>query len=238
MKSDPILIVNDLGHSYPDGRSSVRNVSFSVNSGECLGLLGANGAGKTTLFLLLAGILKPTSGSVRVAGLNPFDPRERRKLPEKLGIVFQNSDDQIFHATVGDDVAFGPLNLGLDEAEVISRVEESLRQVGLEGMADRSPLQLSGGEKRKVALAGILAMRPEVILFDEPSVFLDARGQRSLVETIRQLPQTRLIASHDLDLVRQTCSRIILLDEGRLIAAGQTDEMLQKRELLEEHGVI
>ena len=238
MNPNSIIDVEGLCHSYADGRASLRDVSFAVSPGECVGLVGANGAGKTTLFLLLAGILKPTSGAVRVVGLNPFASADRRQLPMKLGIVFQNSDDQIFHATVGDDVAFGPLNAGLCEEEVLVRVATSLRQVGLVGMENRSPLKLSEGEKRKVALAGILAMQPEVILFDEPSVFLDARGRRSLVDTICGLVQTRLIASHDMELIGNTCDRVLLMDEGRLITAGTIREILANRVLLEKHGVL
>ncbi|QVL34827.1 energy-coupling factor ABC transporter ATP-binding protein [Telmatocola sphagniphila] len=233
-----MLSVEELEYRYPDGRVALHRVSFAIRQGECVGILGANGAGKTTLFLLLSGVLKARQGKVLVAGLNPFDLQDRKKLPTKLGIVFQDSDDQIFHATVEEDVAFGPLNQGLPIAEVQGRIQEAMKLAGIVGLEQRCPLKLSGGEKRKVALAGILAMRPEIILFDEPSVFLDARGRRSLVETICGLQQTKLIASHDLELIRASCNRILLMDEGRVIADGPAEDLLSNGELLRQHGVM
>src|SRR5262245_40290096 len=163
-----MIRANDLSFVYPDGRRALTGLSFSIEAGETIGLIGPNGAGKTTLFLCLCGVLKAKAGAIAITGLDPADPAQRKQLPSHVGIVFQNSDDQLFSSTVFDDVAFGPLNLGLGEAEVRERVAEALRRVGLEGCDDRVPHRMSGGEKRRAALAGVLAMRPEVLLLDEP----------------------------------------------------------------------
>ena len=184
---DPVIEVCDLRHDYPGGVHALGGVSFTVAAGENVGLVGPNGAGKTTLFLCLAGVLPAPPGAVRVAGLDPAKPAERRLLPARLGVVFQNSDDQLFNSTVFDDVAFGPLNLGLPADEVRKRVAEALDRVGLAGLEERVPFHLSGGEKRRAALAGVLAMRPEVLLLDEPSIFLDPRGRRELIDFARRI---------------------------------------------------
>jgi cobalt/nickel transport system ATP-binding protein len=229
------VVVEDLTYAYPGRPPALQGVSFRLAAGESVGLVGPNGAGKTTLFLCLAGVLRYRQGRVRVVGLDPADPSARRRLPARLGIVFQNSDDQLFNATVFDDVAFGPLNLDLPSDEVRRRVREALAQVGLEGCEERVPDQLSGGEKRRAALAGVLAMRPEVLLFDEPSSNLDPRGRRDLLRLVRGLPCTRLIASHDLELVLETCPRCLLLDAGRLHADGPSRDLLADAALMEAH---
>lgn len=236
MGSPDLIDVRDLHHAYSDGRSVLNGISFCVAEGESIGLLGPNGAGKTTLFLCLCGVLRPTSGTMRIAGLDPCKPADRKKLPGTVGIVFQNSDDQLFCSTVEEDVAFGPFNLGLPADEVRSRVTESLAQVGMSGQEQRAPFQLSGGEKRRTAMAGIVAMRPAVLLLDEPSVFLDPKGRRELIQLIQQLPGTRLIASHDLGLVRRTCSRVLILDAGKIVADGPVS-MLDDVNLLREHDL-
>jgi cobalt/nickel transport system ATP-binding protein len=233
----PAIEVCDLVCGYPGGSTALRGVSCAVAAGESVAVIGPNGAGKTTLFLCLAGVLSPRSGSVRVAGLDLRDRAQRRRLPRHLGIVFQQSDDQIFNTTVFDDVAFGPLNLGLPPDEVRARVREALARVGLTGLEDRVPHHLSGGEKRRVALAGILAMRPEVVLFDEPSIYLDPRGRRELIALLHQLGGTRVIASHDLELIVQTCPRVLLLDRGELVADGPTRAVLTDAPLMEAHGL-
>jgi cobalt/nickel transport system ATP-binding protein len=231
-----MIEVRDLRFAYPDGRVALDRFSLSVSAGESVGLIGPNGAGKTTLFLCLCGVLRSSPGAISVAGLDPAVAADRKKLPERLGIIFQNSDDQLFSSTVGDDVAFGPLNLGLPADEVRKRVAEALERVGMTGQDDRVPFRLSGGEKRRAALAGVLAMHPDVLLLDEPSMFLDPRGRRELIRLINVLPGTRLIASHDLALVRDTCRRIILMDAGRVVAEGAA-EMLLDKELMEKHGL-
>ncbi len=237
MPPDSAIVVQGLGYSYAGGRAALADVSFTVAAGESVALVGPNGAGKTTLFLALGGVLPVKPGMARLAGLDPAEPAERKRLPAHVGLVFQNSDDQIFNATVFDDVAFGPLNLGLPAEEVRSRVAEALIRVGLEDSAGRVPFHLSGGEKRRVALAGVLAMRPEILLLDEPSMYLDPRGRRELIGLLRGLPGTKLIASHDLELVRETCARVLLLDGGRLIGDGPADALLGDAALMEAHGL-
>ena len=237
LSAAPILRVSGLSHTYADGRKALDGVSFSVSSGECLALVGPNGAGKTTLFLRLCGVLPGRKGEASVAGLDPADPAQRRKLPETVGVVFQNPDDQLFSPTVAEDVAFGPLNLGVSPAEARARTDEALKSVGLAGAGERVPFQLSGGEKRRAALAGVLAMRPSILLLDEPSMFLDPRGRRELIGVLRDLPGTRLIATHDLDLVLDVCSRVLILDGGRIAADGPTENVLADRELTARHGL-
>lgn len=231
-----MIEVRDLRFAYPDGRVALDAVTFSTSPGESIGLIGPNGAGKTTLFLCLSGVLRTRPGSISVAGLDPAIPDQRKKLPERVGVIFQNSDDQLFNSTVIDDVAFGPLNLGLPPEEVRKRVSESLAQVGMSEHDDRVPFRLSGGEKRRAAIAGVLAMRPEALLLDEPSMFLDPRGRRELIRLINGLPGTKLIASHDLGLIRDTCRRVILLDAGRIVAEGSI-HLLSDAKLMDQHGL-
>jgi cobalt/nickel transport system ATP-binding protein len=231
-----MIRATDLTYRYPTGQPALDRLNFAIAAGESVGLVGANGAGKTTLFHSLAGILPIPPGVVSVAGLDPAVPEQRKQLPRHLGIVFQNSDDQLFCATVADDVAFGPLNLGLPPDDVRRRVADALGRVGMAGADDRVPFQLSGGEKRRVAIAGVLAMQPDVLLLDEPSMFLDARGRRGLIRLLQELPMTRLIASHDLGFIRETCRRIVILDAGRIVAEGST-ELLSDRDLMESHGL-
>lgn len=237
MSAETAVVVDGLGYSYPDGKVALADVSFRADVGESLGLVGPNGAGKTTLFLCLAGVLRVPPGRVRLAGLDPGNPSERRQLPLRVGIVFQNSDDQLFSATVGDDVAFGPLNLGLPADEVRRRVTEALERVGLSGFEQRVPMHLAGGEKRRAALAGVLAMRPDVLLLDEPSIFLDPRGRRELIALLHRLGGTRIVAAHDLDLILDTCQRVLVIDGGRLIADGPAATVLADTELMNAHGL-
>ncbi len=234
---ESIIHVRDLCYTYPQGPAALDAVSFDVTPGERVGLVGPNGAGKTSLFLCLAGVVVPRATALRLGGLDLRDAAQRKKLPARVGIVFQNSDDQLFNATVFDDVAFGPLNLGLPPDEVRSRVAEALAKVGLVGMEKRVPWHLSGGEKRRVAVAGGMAMRPEGLLLDEPSMYLDPRGRRELIGLLQTLGGTQVIAAHDLELVLRTCGRVLLLDGGRLIADGLTRTVLADAALMEAHGL-
>jgi cobalt/nickel transport system ATP-binding protein len=229
--------VDRLSFTYPDGKEALRALTFQIAAGETVGLVGPNGAGKTTLFLCLAGVLSPQSGAISVAGLDPRRPADRKLLPARVGIVFQNSDEQLFSTTVGDDVAFGPLNLTVPADEVRRRVAEALESVGLRGFEKRVPFHLSGGEKRRAALAGVLAMQPQILLLDEPSMFLDPRGRRELIGSLKNLPITKIIAAHDLDMILDTCSRVIVLDQGRLIAEGPCEQVLSDPALMETHGL-
>src|SRR6516162_5944866 len=198
--TEPAIRVDGLTYVYPGGPTALDGIRFEVGPGEIVGLVGPNGAGKTSLFLCLSGVLPVKAGAAQVAGLDPARPEDRRRLPATVGIVFQNSDDQLFNSTVFDDVAFGPLNLNLPADEVRLRVAEALDCVGMSGLEQRLPFHLSGGEKRRVALAGVLAMRPKILLLDEPSMHLDPRGRRELIGLLRGLAGTKLIATHDLEL--------------------------------------
>jgi cobalt/nickel transport system ATP-binding protein len=231
------LQVVNLTHRFADGRRALDDVSFQISSGERVALVGPNGAGKTTLFLRLCGVLPGHLGQVMVQGLDAADAKVRRKLPEVIGVVFQNPDDQLFSATVLEDVAFGPLNLDQSPEDALASARESLQLLGLINCEDRSPHRLSGGEKRRAALAGVLAMKPSILLLDEPSMFLDPRGRRELIRTVLGLSTTILLATHDLDMVLETCPRTIVLDGGRIAADGPTKELLANTELMEAHGL-
>ncbi len=237
MNTPTVIEALGLSFIYPDGKRALEALRFQVKAGESVGLVGPNGAGKTTLFLCLAGVLTAQAETLRVVGLDPRQHADRRRLPARVGIVFQNSDDQLFSTTVGDDVAFGPLNLGLGADEVRKRTTEALERVGLAGFEGRMPFHLSGGEKRRAALAGVLAMKPEVLLLDEPSMFLDPRGRRELIQLLGEFPLTKIIASHDLDMILDSCQRVVVLDQGRLVAEGATPAILGDAGLMSAHGL-
>lgn len=232
-----LLSVRAVTFAYAGERNALADVSFDVEPGERVGLVGPNGAGKTTLFLCLAGVLKPSSGTIRLLDLDPASPAHRSQLPRHVGLVFQDSDDQLFCPSVRDEVAFGPLNLGWPADLVRAAVAEALGQVHLEGYEDRAPHHLSGGEKRRVALAGVLAMRPELLLLDEPTSHLDPRGRRALTAILQSLPTAMLIASHDLDFILATCHRALVFDQGAVVAAGDLPELFTDAALMEKHGL-
>jgi cobalt/nickel transport system ATP-binding protein len=237
LTSTPALIANELNHRYANGWVALDRISFAIAAGETVALVGPNGAGKTTLFLRLCGVLSGKSGQISVAGLDPADPAQRKKLPGVVGIVFQNPDDQLFSPTVMDDVAFGPLNAGASPREAQERARAALAAVGLSNSGERVPFQLSGGDKRRAALAGVLAMQPSVLLLDEPTAFLDPRGRRELISLLPSLPGTKLIATHDLDLVLDACSRVLVLDGGKLVADGSCITVLADKDLMARHGL-
>jgi energy-coupling factor transporter ATP-binding protein EcfA2 len=231
------LRAHALTHRYADGRLALDRVSFELQAGERVALVGPNGAGKTTLFLRLCGVLTGQPGEVLVNGLDPANATQRKQLPKQIGVVFQNPDDQLFSATVLEDVAFGPLNLGATADEARRQASATMESVGLTGFDERSPHRLSGGEKRRAALAGVLAMKPGVLLLDEPSMFLDPRGRRELIRTICDLPGTLLLATHDLDMVLDCCPRTMVLDGGAVMADGPTAELLADERLMTTHGL-
>lgn len=220
-----------LSYAYPDGTAALHEVSFLATHGESVALVGANGAGKSTLLLLLAGLLEPASGEARIGDV-PVTAATRAQLHRTVGFVFQDADDQLFMPTVREDVAFGPLNLGLPPVEVDARVGGALATVGASHLASRAPYHLSGGEKRAVALAGVLAMGPDVLLLDEPTAGLDPAARRRLIGQLVAFTHTRIVATHDLDLVLDACTRVIVLHEGRIAADGAPDAVFRDGPLL------
>lgn len=233
------LEVRGLSYSYPDGKPALRGVSMYAGAGECIGIVGPNGAGKSTLLLHLNGILPEDdnrTGEVLVCG-DPITGANLHGVHRSVGLLFQDPDDQLFCPTVREDVAFGPEQFGYPAGEVDRVVRESLRQVGLEGFERRSPHHLSGGEKQRVCLAGILACNPGILVLDEPTSDLDPRGRRDLARLIRELPATRVIASHDLELVVDLCSRVYLLDGGEVVTSGPTVDILSNEPLMLAHGL-
>ena len=239
MNDTPALEVKDLKFRYGDGVEALRGVTFTIERGECVGLVGPNGAGKSTLMLHLNGLL-PESGtygeSVRVMG-QAIERSKLRTVRRQVGLLFQDANDQLFCSTVWEDVAFGPQQLGLAKGEVAARVGGALARVGLKGFEQRAPGHLSGGEKRRVCLAGVLACEPEILVLDEPSSGLDPRGRRELIGLLRGLGITMLIATHDLEMVAELCGRAIVLDGGRVVAAGMTREILTDEGLMLGHGL-
>ena len=228
--------IRNLSYSYHDGTAALREVSLDVAAGESVAVIGPNGAGKTTLLLHLNGILRPSSGTIEICG-RILEPATLREIRAKVGMVFQQADDQLFMPTVFDDVAFGPLNMGLPHEAVRRRVAEALEQVGLAGFERKAPYHLSGGEKKAVAIATVLSMLPEVLVLDEPTSSLDHRARRRLIRLLAGLPQTIVAATHDLRMVADVCRRVILLDGGRLIADGPAAQILGDAKLLEAHGL-
>jgi len=232
---EEIVRIENLSFSYPDGRQALTDVSLTIRRGESVALIGPNGAGKSTLLLHLNGILY-TDGRVKVFS-KPVDDKNLKEIRRQIGLVFQNPDDQLFSATVFDDVAFGPINLGYPEAEVRQAVARALDWVGMSGYELRSPHHLSLGEKKRIAIATVLSMSPEVIVIDEPTSNLDPAGKWLLTQLLRKLSITKIIATHDLELVKALCQRVIVLDGGRIVADDVADRILTDTPLLVAHGL-
>jgi cobalt/nickel transport system ATP-binding protein len=231
--STPALSVSRLVFSYSDKRTLLQDINLDVLPGERVGLIGPNGAGKTTFFMLVCGVLKPGAGTISL-----FDvPLVYGDFRSEIGMVFQNPDDQLFSPSVWDDVAFGPRNLGLSQDEVNVRVEEALTITGVPDLAQRAPHHLSGGEKRMVSIAGVLAMRPRLVVYDEPSANLDIRSRRRLIRFLQASQGTTLIASHDLELILEVCGRAVLIDNGRIVTGGNPRELMGDVDFMEAHGL-
>lgn len=226
--------VEALHYAYPDGQSALVGVDLTVAAGERVAILGPNGAGKTTLMLHLNGVLTPTSGTVSVGGL-PVVRKNLREVRQLVGLVFQDPDDQLFMPTVAQDVAFGPANFGLRGDALAERVRAALEAVSLTDLADRSPAHLSGGQRRRAALATVLACRPQVLVLDEPSANLDPVARRVLAETLLGLDTTMLVVTHDLPYAAQLCHRAIVMDSGTVVADGDVRSILADAELLGRH---
>ncbi len=230
---DEAIAVSQVSFSYPDCPDTLRDISFTLPPGERVGVIGPNGAGKTTLFMLLCGLLRPITGQITL-----FEqPVRVGQFHPDIGLVFQNPDDQLLASSVWDDVAFGPQNMGLSDQEVEQRVSHALALTGMTALASRPPHHLSGGEKRMVAIAGILAMQPRVMIYDEPSANLDLRARRRLIQFLQRSPQAMLISSHDLEFILEVCDRVLVIDGGQLVADGPAVEVMGQAEWMESHGL-
>ena len=230
-----MIEIRNLTFAYEKDNPVLKDISFTAEDGECIGLIGANGAGKSTLMKVMLGLLDG-SGSVIVDG-TPVTQDTLAEIRRKLGFVLQNSDSQMFMPTVHDDMLFGLLNYGMKREEAEKKVSQVLDTLHISYLKDRYNHRISGGEKRMAAIATVLAMEPSVLLMDEPTSALDPKNRRMIINTIRSLKQTRIITSHDLDMILDTCSRVILIDEGRIIKDGTAEEILKDRELLEAHSM-
>jgi cobalt/nickel transport system ATP-binding protein len=221
---------------YPDGTEALKGVNFRITHGESVGVVGANGAGKSTLLQHMNGYLMPTSGTVTIGDLT-LTGKTKREFRKKVGIVFQNPDDQLFMPTVFDDVAFGPLNLGMDEASVRERVRKALGMVNSLDLQDKPPHHLSCGQKSAVAIASVMAMAPDILAMDEPAANLDPRSRRSLITLLKTFKHSKIIASHDLDLILDVCERCIVIGGGAVVADGPSAEILSNKAFLEENNL-
>jgi cobalt/nickel transport system ATP-binding protein len=230
----PALEVNRLSYSYPDGKRALDEVTLSVEAGERVAILGPNGAGKTTLAMHLNGLFRANTGSITIGGLH-LDEKTLPEIRRRVGLVFQDANDQLFMPTVRDDVGFGPANLGLAGHDLDVRVSEAMGAVGVSALAGRAPHHLSGGEKRKVAIATVLAMEPEILVLDEPSAGLDPANRRELIDLLEGIDITQIVVTHDLPLALDLCPRAVIMDGGRVVAEGATTELLADSRLLAGH---
>ena len=230
------VVVRHLHFRYPDGFEALKGIDLALKPGEKVALIGPNGAGKSTVMLHLNGINEPSHGEVTVSGMR-VERKTLKKVRAEVGLVFQDPDDQLFSPTVFDDVAFGPLHLGIDEEEIHHRVENALAAVGMSGFGQRMPHHLSIGQRKRVALATVLSMDPSILVIDEPSAGLDPRGRRELIALLREMTQTMLVSTHDMKLVAEVFPRTVLMDGGVIVADGATAELLEDEQLLLEHGM-
>lgn len=231
-----IISVSDLSFGYDSKRKVLENINFQLKKGESVGLVGANGVGKSTLLRILVGLNTGFQGDVMVKNI-PLEKKNLKTIRKNVGYVFQDADSQLFMSTVFDDVAFAPRNYGMSEAEVNEKTMEALKVVHIEQLKDKQIYKLSGGEKKLASIATILSTEPDVILMDEPSVALDPKNRRNLINILNRLNQAKIIASHDLNMIMDTCERTILLSDGKIIKDGNTKEILLDKELMEESGL-
>lgn len=231
-----IISVSNLSFGYDSKRKVLENINFQLKKGESVGLVGANGVGKSTLLRILVGLNTGFQGDVMVNNI-PLEKKNLKTIRKNVGYVFQDADSQLFMSTVFDDVAFAPRNYGMSEAEVNEKTMEALKVVHIEQLKDKQIYKLSGGEKKLASIATILSTEPDVILMDEPSVALDPKNRRNLINILNRLNQAKIIASHDLNMIMDTCERTILLSDGKIIKDGNTKEILLDKELMEESGL-
>jgi len=234
--SHHIIDLQNVHYRYPDGTQALSGISFRIIHGESVGIVGANGAGKSTLLLQISGTLLPTDGSVRIGEI-VLSKKTVKEIRKKIGFVFQDPDDQIFMPTVYEDVAFGPLHLGWTLENVEQSAIKALEKVNCLALKDRPPHKLSMGQKRAVSIASVIAMDPDILVMDEPSSNLDPRSRRQLIQLLKTFDHSKIIASHDLDMVLELCERTIILGEGRIAADGTTQELFSDEKLLEENGL-
>ncbi len=231
-----MLKIDDLSIQYSDGNEVLHNVSLQIDKGETVGLIGANGAGKSTLLKTLVGIILPNEGRVEIDELL-VNKKNLHQIRGKVGVVFQNPDDQLFLSNVYDDIAFGLRNYGMAEEKISEKITGIMKSLGIERLMNQNSSRLSGGEQRLVAIATVMVMEPELVLFDEPTSFLDPRTRRMLIGLLKQMPVTKLIATHDLDMALELCDRVIILKEGRIFGQGKAKELLSDQELMEKAGL-
>jgi len=234
--SHHIVELKDVSFRYPDGTEALKGISFKIFHGESVGITGANGAGKTTILLNLNGHLLPTGGEISI-GDTPLTKKMRQEIRKKVGFVFQNADDQLFMPTVYEDVAFGPINLGLTTEKVDERVRNALEMVGCIHLMHRPPHRLSEGQKRAVAIASVMAMNPDILVMDEPASNLDPKSRRQLINLLKSFRHSKIIASHDLDMILDVCERCLIIKDGKVVADGPSEEVLSNEKLLEENNL-
>ncbi len=231
-----LFTANHLSYTYPNGMRALDDVSFSIERTDCVGLVGCNGAGKSTLLAMLCGLILPTSGSAEIDGI-PLKKDNLALIRSMIGMVFQNPDDQLFMPTIFEDVAFGLQNRGYQPEHIEQKVWHTLRHLDIERLAPRAPYQLSGGEKRSASIATVLAMDPHMVLFDEPTAFLDPRSKRNFIQILQCMTAARLVATHDSDLVSHACNRVLVLKDGRLLADDVPSHVFSNAELMELAGL-
>ncbi len=227
--------VNNISFTYPDGYKAIKNISFDIDKGDTVGIIGANGSGKSTLILTLLGVNEVSDGEIKILGTE-INKKTIKDIRKKIGLVFQNADDQLFMNSVYDNVAFGVKNIlgkSADKSEIDEAVEKALDNLELLHLKGKSTFKLSGGEKRRVAIASVLAMKPEIVVLDEPTTGLDPKSRRNLINTLNKLEYTKIVTSHDLDMIMDTCNKIIVIDNGEIKAIGKADEILSDKVLLE-----
>jgi len=234
--SHHITEFDHLHYTYPDGHKAVDDFSAVIKHGESVGIIGANGAGKSTILMLLMGILEPQQGEVRIGGVH-LTKKTQRAIQSRMGMVFQDPNHQLFMPSVYEDVAFGPRNMGMDDAEVDACVMAALEQTGIAHLKDRAPFKLSEGEKRAASIATVISMHPDILVMDEPTSSLDSKARRNLINMLNGFEHTKIITSHDLDMICDMCKRVIVINHGHLQADGPVEEIMANKALLESNGM-